>query len=128
MPYVDRPVLMSLIAGARALLFPTITEGFGLPIVEAMQLGTPVLTSRGGATEEVAGGAALLADPLSVPELTAQIGSLADPALLAALKTRGLARGANFTVRAFADRLNQVHQRLLARSGGQIASEPLPAA
>ncbi|WP_340316381.1 glycosyltransferase family 4 protein [Rhizorhabdus argentea] len=127
LPYIDRPVLMSLIAGARALLFPTITEGFGLPIVEAMQLGTPVLTSRGGATEEVAGGAALLADPLSVPELSAQIGSLADPALLAALKTRGLARGANFTVRAFADRLNQVHQRLLSRNGGQIAREPLPA-
>ena len=128
MPYVDRPLLMSLIAGARALLFPTITEGFGLPIVEAMQLGTPVLTSRGGATEEVAGGAALLADPLSVPELAAQIRSLADPTLLAALKSRGVARGANFTVRAFADRLNQVHERLLTGNGGQIVSRPLPAA
>ena len=70
-PYVERSTLMALVAGARALLFPTITEGFGLPIIEAMQLGTAVLTSRGGATEEVAGGAALLVDPLSVNDLAA---------------------------------------------------------
>jgi len=59
LPYVDRPTLIALMAAARALVFPTITEGFGLPIVEALQLGTPVLTSRGGATEEVAGGRSL---------------------------------------------------------------------
>ncbi|WP_235399208.1 glycosyltransferase family 4 protein [Sphingomonas sp. SRS2] len=116
LPYVDRSTLMSLMANARALLFPTITEGFGLPIVEAMQLGTPVLTARGGAAEEVAGGAALLADPLSVPDLTAQIARLAGDDLRASLSKAGRARGEHFTTTAFAARLDQVHRRLLDRN------------
>ena len=115
LPYVERPLLMALIAQARALVFPTITEGFGLPIIEAMQLGTPVLTSRGGATEEVAGGAALLADPLSVDEIAAQIARLDDDAVIAALRADGLARGKAFTATAFAGRLDAVHARLLAK-------------
>lgn len=115
LPYVDRPVLMALMAQARALVFPTITEGFGLPIVEAMQLGTPVLTSRGGATEEVAGGAALLADPLSIDDLAEQIARLGDEALIASLRRDGLARGAAFSAAAFARRLSAVHARLLAK-------------
>ena len=49
--------------GARCLVYPSLYEGFGIPIVEAMACGTPVVTSRGGATEEVAGGAAVLVDP-----------------------------------------------------------------
>ena len=116
LPYVDRTTLMALMANARALLFPTITEGFGLPIAEAMQLGTPVLTARGGAAEEVAGGAALLADPLSVPDLTAAIARLADDTVLAELSHAGLARGAYFTTEAFAARLDAVHRRLLDRN------------
>jgi glycosyltransferase involved in cell wall biosynthesis len=119
LPYVDRPALMALIAGARALLFPTITEGFGLPIIEAMQLGTPVLTARGGATEEIAGGAALLADALSVEDLAGQISRLSDDATVSALIAAGRARGATFTAAAFADRLDAVHRRLLDRRGGQ---------
>ena len=116
-PYVERPTLMALIAGARALVFPTITEGFGLPIIEAMQLGTPVLTARGGATEEVAGGAALLADPLSVAELTAQITRLSDDATHRALIESARARGGAFTAAAFAERLDKIHQILLDRGG-----------
>lgn len=118
-PYVERSTLMALVAGARALLFPTITEGFGLPIIEAMQLGTPVLTSRGGATEEVAGGAALLADPLSIDELAARIRQLADDTTISGLIARGRARGTYFTAAAFAKRLAAVHQKLLDRQGGQ---------
>lgn len=115
LPYVDRPLLMALMTQARALVFPTITEGFGLPIIEAMQLGTPVLTSRGGATEEVAGGAALLADPLSVDELAAQIGRLADDALTTTLRRAGVVRGEAFTAAAFARRLDAIHAGLLAK-------------
>jgi len=121
--YVERSTLMALVAGARALLFPTITEGFGLPIIEAMQLGTPVLTSRGGATEEVAGGAALLVDPQSVEDLARQIRSLADDATIDSLTARGRARGAAFTAEAFAARLAAIHQRLLDRHGGQSVPE-----
>ncbi|KQX20688.1 group 1 glycosyl transferase [Sphingomonas sp. Root50] len=122
-PYVDRPTLIALMAAARALLFPTIAEGFGLPIVEAMQLGTPVLTSRGGATEEVAGGAALLADALSTDEIAAQIARLADDALVARLRDAGLARGRAFSTAAFAARIDAVHRGLLARHSGQSAAD-----
>lgn len=125
LPYVDRPGLMALIASARALLFPTITEGFGLPIIEAMQLGTPVLTSRGGATEEVAGGATLLADPLSARDLAAQIASLNDDDLVATLRQKGLARATVFSAPAFARRLDAIHGRLLDRFGGQSADDRL---
>ena len=58
--------LAALYRGARCLVFPSLYEGFGLPVLEAMACGTPVVTSRGGATEEVAGGAAVLVDPLDV--------------------------------------------------------------
>lgn len=128
LPYVERSALMALVAGARALVFPTITEGFGLPIIEAMQLGTPVLTSRGGATEEVAGGAALLADPLSVDDLMRQIARLGDDALIDGLCAAGLVRGASFSAQAFADRLCTIHEMLLDRHGGQLFAQPLGAA
>jgi len=55
--------LATLMRGARCLVYPSLYEGFGLPVLEAMACGTPVVTSRGGATEEVAGGAAVLVDP-----------------------------------------------------------------
>ena len=61
---VDDDELAALYRGARCLVFPSLYEGFGLPVLEAMACGTPVVTSRGGATEEVAGGAAVLVDPL----------------------------------------------------------------
>ena len=56
--------LARLYRGARCLVYPSLYEGFGIPVLEAMACGTPVVTSRGGATEEVAGGAAVLVDPL----------------------------------------------------------------
>jgi glycosyltransferase involved in cell wall biosynthesis len=74
--WVGRPgdeELASLIRGARCLLLPSIYEGFGLPVLEAMACGTPVVTSRRGATEEVAGGAAVLVDPLDPAAIAAGI-------------------------------------------------------
>ncbi len=113
LPYPSRPELMALIANARALLFPTLAEGFGLPIVEAMALGTPVLTSRGGATEEIAGGAALLASADEVDDIAAAIARLThDDALRADLVRAGRARAEHFTLDAFADRLKAFHHSL----------------
>jgi glycosyltransferase involved in cell wall biosynthesis len=63
--------LAKLYRGARCLAYPSLYEGFGIPIVEAMASGTPVVTSRGGATEEVAGGAAVLVDPLDPASIAA---------------------------------------------------------
>lgn len=65
-PYAAQHDLVQLYSGARALIFPTIYEGFGLPILEAMRCGTPVLTSTTGAAPEVAGGYAVLVNPLDI--------------------------------------------------------------
>ena len=64
--YVDKAELARLYAGATAFLYPGIYEGFGLPIIEAMACGAPVVTSSTGAAPEIAGGAALLVDPFDV--------------------------------------------------------------
>jgi alpha-1,3-rhamnosyl/mannosyltransferase len=65
--------LAALLRGARCLVYPSLYEGFGLPVLEAMACGTPVVTSRGGATEEVAGGAAVLVDPRDPASIAAGI-------------------------------------------------------
>jgi glycosyltransferase involved in cell wall biosynthesis len=67
--YVETAKLPELYAGAAAFLYPGIYEGFGLPIIEAMACGTPVLTSSTGAAPEIAGGAAILVDPFDVDSI-----------------------------------------------------------
>ena len=111
LPWQDRATLFALMRDARALLFPSLAEGFGLPIVEAMMLGTPVMTSAdGGAMEEVAGGAALLVDPLDQAAMAAAIARLdGDNALAADLAARGRARAAFFTPDRWAARLADFH-------------------
>jgi glycosyltransferase involved in cell wall biosynthesis len=64
--YVDKDELPGLYTGATAFLYPGIYEGFGLPIIEAMACGTPVVTSQTGAAPEIAGGAAILVDPFDL--------------------------------------------------------------
>jgi len=70
---VDDEELAALYRGARCLVFPSLYEGFGLPVLEAMACGTPVVTTRGGATQEVAGGAAVLVDALDAAAIAAGI-------------------------------------------------------
>ena len=65
--------LAALYRGARCLVYASLYEGFGLPVAEAMACGTPVVTSAGGATEETAGGAAVLVDPRDVDAIAAGI-------------------------------------------------------
>jgi len=67
--HVQDDDLSAIYAGAHALCYPSLMEGFGLPILEAMAQGTPVVTSRGTSTEEVAGGAAVLVDPISTESI-----------------------------------------------------------
>lgn len=68
--------LHALYAAAEVFLLPSLAEGFGLPVLEAMAQGTPVVTSSGTATEEVAGGAAVLVDPFDVSSIEAGIRSI----------------------------------------------------
>ncbi len=96
--YVAEEHMGPLLAGAEAFLFPTLYEGFGLPIIEAMACGTPVLTSAATATEEVAGDAALLVDPDSAAEIARGMEQLAaEKGLRTALSAAGEKRAAAFT-------------------------------
>jgi glycosyltransferase involved in cell wall biosynthesis len=87
--------LAALYRGARCLVYPSLYEGFGIPVLEAMACGTPVVTSAGGATEEVAGGAAVLADPHDPAAVAAAIEEA--EARRDELRVRGLERAAQFT-------------------------------
>jgi glycosyltransferase involved in cell wall biosynthesis len=87
--------LAELYRGARCLVYPSLYEGFGIPVLEAMACGTPVVTSAGGATEEVAGGAAVLVDPLDSASIAGGIEQAA--ARRDELVRRGLERARVFT-------------------------------
>lgn len=96
--YVPNEMLHALYHRAAALVYPSLEEGFGLPIVEAMSAGTPVITSHHGAMAEIAGGAAHLVDPYRVEAIAAGIAHvLEDHAHATALTKRGRARAATFT-------------------------------
>ncbi len=85
--------LPALLAGALAFVFPSLYEGFGMPVVEAMACGTPVITSTSSSLPEIAGDAALLVDPLDTNAIAAAIMRLSDDQdLRATLRQRGLAR------------------------------------
>ena len=88
-PDADLPALYG---GALAFVFPSLWEGFGLPVLEAMASGAPVVASNRGALPEVTGGAALLVDPAPAPLADALERLLADPALRERLRAAGLAR------------------------------------
>jgi glycosyltransferase involved in cell wall biosynthesis len=91
---VDDEELARLYRGAQCLLYPSLYEGFGLPVLEAMACGTPVVTSAGGATAEVAGGAAALVDPLDVESIAAGIRAAVERR--EEFREAGLARAAAF--------------------------------
>jgi len=94
-PVEDLPPLYG---AAEALVFPSLYEGFGFPVAEAMACGCPVITSNVSSLPEVAGGAALLVDPASVDEITAAMRRiLEEPALRERLKNDGLTQAARFT-------------------------------
>lgn len=88
----------SLYSGALALVYPSLYEGFGLPVLEAMACGTPVITSRAGALPEVIGDAGLLVNPYSVEEITQAILRMTEhPPLREDLASQGLSRTAAFS-------------------------------
>jgi glycosyltransferase involved in cell wall biosynthesis len=102
--------LAALYRGARCLVFPSLYEGFGLPVVEAMACGTPVVTSDSGAMAEVAGGAAVLVDPRS-PEAIAE-GIATAASRRNELVEAGFARAATYTWSAAADQVEQLWREL----------------
>jgi len=114
--YVPYGMLVNLIRGARGTLFPSLYEGFGLPVLESMLLGTPVLTSATSSVPEVAGDAALLIDPYDVRDIADGIRALdCDPQLREELAFRGRQRAAMFDEAAYRNRLSRVYERVLER-------------
>ena len=110
-PNEDLPALYNL---ARALAFPSLYEGFGLPVVEAMACGTPVLTSNGSSLAEIAANASYLIDPLDVVDIAHGLVCLAtDDELHARLRCAGLARAAQFSWQQAATETVRVYDAVL---------------
>jgi len=108
--YLPRATLFRLIRSARTVLFPSLCEGFGLPALEAIQLGTPVISSNVSSLPEVVGDAGLLVNPYSTAEIAGAIKALdADDTLLERLQTAGPAQAARFTDAAWMERLRGLY-------------------
>jgi glycosyltransferase involved in cell wall biosynthesis len=105
--FVETDDLRALYAGARAFCYPSLFEGFGLPVVEAMAQGTPVVTSKGIATEEAAGGAAILVDPNDPASIADGIQRAVDDD--GSLRTAGLARARQLTWEGCAQHMHAIY-------------------
>jgi glycosyltransferase involved in cell wall biosynthesis len=102
--HLAHPDLAVLYSGARMLVFPSLWEGFGIPVIEAMACGTPVITSNNSCLPEIAGDAALLVDPYSVEAIAEAIYRLdTDAALRQTLREKGLQRARAFSWRRTAE-------------------------
>ena len=95
--FVSEFVKYRLIAHAEFMVFPSLYEGFGIPALEALSLGKPVLAARTSSFPEVIGAAGVYFDPLSVAEFAAALAEIEAPARLAELKAHTHAQAALFT-------------------------------
>jgi alpha-1,3-rhamnosyl/mannosyltransferase len=106
--------LPALLQGAHALLHPSFDEGFGLPPLEAMAAGTPVVASRGGSLPEIVADAGLLVDPTDIDEWAHAISTIvSDGEQRQALTDAGRCRATRFTWRETAQQTLAVHARLV---------------
>jgi glycosyltransferase involved in cell wall biosynthesis len=111
--FVSRSMLVTLIRGARAVLFPSLYEGFGLPVLEAMLLGIPVVTSRASSLPEIAGDAALYIDPYDIDDIARGIKTItADDGLRTELSQRGRTQAQLFSVARYRERVAALYERL----------------
>jgi len=112
-PWLERGLLTALLVGARMVVAPSLAEGFGLPVAEAMAFGVPAICSDRGALAEVAGDAARLVRPTDIAALAAAIAELStDDAAAEMLIAAGRRRAALFTRDAYAARLRPLYARL----------------
>jgi glycosyltransferase involved in cell wall biosynthesis len=114
MDAVEAEDLPALLAGATAFAYPSVFEGFGLPPLEAMACGAPVICSNTTSLPEVVGDAALTFDPARTDDIAAALGRvLGDSALRDDLIARGRARAARFSWRTTAERTLQAYRRAI---------------
>lgn len=113
--FVPAAELPDLVASARFLAFPSLYEGFGIPVLEAMACGVPVLTSNRASLPEVAGDAALLVDPESVEAIAEGLARLLqDDDLARTLSERGLERASTFSWDRCASRTMEIYESVWA--------------
>lgn len=114
LPYVAFDHLISLMRGARALLFPSLYEGFGLPALEAMALGVPVMASNVSSLPEVCGDAALLVDPYDLNEMAHIIKVLdSDQDIRNECAGKGRARAREFSSERYVERIGDLYRRVI---------------
>lgn len=110
-PYAQLPTLLN---GAIALVFPTLWEGFGIPVLEAMACGTPVITSNCSSLPEVTGDAGIVVDPYNCEEIAEAMKAIAnDSDLRSRLSTLGLQRAAQFSWQKTGQRTAEVLAQFL---------------
>ena len=111
--FVPRADLPALYAGAACLVFPSLFEGFGIPLVEAMRVGCPVAAANVSSIPEVTGDAAILFDPLDVADIARALATIVrDPETAAKLAERGRARAEQFSASRTAEQTLEVFQRV----------------
>ena len=119
--YVDEETLQALVAGCRALVFPSLYEGFGLPVVEAMASRVPVITSNTSALKEIAAGYADLVNPLDVEAMAgAIVRSVSDSDHRKSLRKLGQRRSEDFRWPQAAQKTHEIYLRALGN--GSAAS------
>jgi len=112
--YLARDELSALMANAACFVFPSLYEGFGLPPLEAMQVGTPVCASNASSLPEVLGDAALYFDPERSDQIRQQIERvLDDPEMVAGMIERGYQRVEAFSPARYAERIKDAYARVL---------------
>lgn len=112
--YVPQDSLNALYQGARAFLYPSLYEGFGIPVLEAMGSGTPVVASRVSSVPEIAGDAALLVDPENTAEITGAMRRLAEEdGLCESLRNRGHEQKKKFSWQKTSREVLEVYQEVL---------------
>nr|WP_304363857.1 glycosyltransferase family 1 protein [Jiella sp. LLJ827] len=114
LPYLPFFQMLSLVENARAMLFPSLYEGFGLPVLEAMLLGTPVVAANTSSLPEVVGEAGLLADPYDSMAIGQAIRMIDhDDDLRAELSRRGPEQAAQFSPERYSERVKALYDELL---------------
>ena len=116
--YATFPQLVNLIRGALAVTFPSLYEGFGLPILEGMICETPVITSNIGSMAEIAGGAAVLADPYNTRDIKeAMIAVATNPGLREEKISHGRSVAERFSPGMYQQRLQDLYARVASSAG-----------